>query len=149
MCDEGAFPEGVPQKLSAIASNGGELPSNVESSGRPQSPALIYLLATVVVGIFLGEVVPLLGKIISSVNRRYWADRDAGATVDALHRVDEELVDVFMLAALVFFGVDAVHRTRVNTGRILGSDAGFRDYISHKTDLQLSCVLKLKAIVTA
>jgi hypothetical protein len=27
--------------------------------------------------------------------------------------------------------VDAVHRTRIHAGRVLGADAGFRNYIRH------------------
>jgi len=44
-----------------------------------------------VVGVFLDVGVPLLGQVVQREDRRNGADRNAGAAVDALNRVDEEL----------------------------------------------------------
>src|ERR1035441_8000220 len=46
--------------------------------------------------------------------------------IDVQHLFGRELVAVLL-------GMDAVHRTGVDAGRILGADTRFRDHISHKT----------------
>jgi len=81
-------------------------------------------------GVLFLEADPLLGQIVAGVDGRDRADRDAGAAVDALERVDEELLGG-VAARLISLGVDAVHRTGVHTCTILRADTGFRDYIGH------------------
>src|SRR5215471_1020187 len=97
---------------------------------------LLELAAFDVVGVFLNVRVPLLGKVIEREDRRNRADWHARAAVDALHRVNEELVNLFELRAAVFvlcvlFRMNAVHWARIHTGRILGPDTGFRNNICH------------------
>ena len=89
-----------------------------------------------VAGVLLNVGVPLLGKVILREDRRNWADWYASATVDALDRVNEELVNLFepraaVVVVCVLFRMDAVHRAGIHTGRILSPDTGFCDYVRH------------------
>src|ERR1700733_15691504 len=72
---------------------------------RPGSDAL----PSEVVGVELGEAAPLVGQIIERENRRNRADRDAGSTIDALHRID---VDHVVLGEVggVLLRMDAIDR---------------------------------------
>jgi hypothetical protein len=83
-----------------------------------------------VCGVLFREVRPLFRQVIGGEDGRDRADRDAGAAVDALDRIDEQLIDSAEIA-FVFLGVDTVDRARIDTGVIFGADAGFSDYISH------------------
>src|SRR5437867_2042427 len=91
-----------------------------------------------VVGVLLDVGVPLLGQVVQREDRRNGADRNAGTAVDALNRVDEELVyrieprpAVFVLRIL--FRMDAIDRAGVHARGIFRSDAGLRNDIRHKT----------------
>jgi hypothetical protein len=81
-------------------------------------------------GVFFREVRPLLRQIVGGEDGRYRADRNAGAAVNALDRIDEQLIDCAEIA-FVFLRVDTVDRARIDTGVIFSADAGFSDYISH------------------
>src|SRR5262249_9395763 len=70
----------------------------------------------------LDEVLPLLRRLILDENRLHRADRLAGAAVDALIGMDEELVGAL---------VDAVDRADLNAGLVLHVDAGLRDTVRH------------------
>src|SRR5262249_23635543 len=75
----------------------------------------------------LNERVPLLGKVIQREDRRNGADWYAGTAVDALDRVNEELVNLFETWATVFvlcvlFRMNAVHWAGIHTGSILNPD---------------------------
>ena len=48
-----------------------------------------------VAGVLLNVGVPLLGKVIQREDRQNWADWYAGSAVDALDRVNEDLVNLF------------------------------------------------------
>jgi hypothetical protein len=82
------------------------------------------------VRIDLGKVLPLLGQIILSKDRRHWANGDTSATINALDWVDEKLSlgceSVFILARM-----NAVNRAGIHTGGVFGSDARFSDYVCH------------------
>src|SRR5262245_46460062 len=72
--------------------------------------------------VLLNVGVPFLGKVIQRENRRNRANWYAGAAVDALDRVNEELINLFEPGAAVFvlrvlFRMDAVHRAGIHTGR--------------------------------
>src|SRR6266446_3739776 len=89
-----------------------------------------------VVRVLLAVVVPLLGQVVQREDRRNGADRNAGAAVDALNRVDEELVHcieprpaVFVLRVL--FRMDAIDRAGVHACGIFRSDARFGNDIRH------------------
>src|SRR6476646_11550909 len=89
-----------------------------------------------VAGVLLNVGVPLLGKVIQREDRQIWADWYAGSAVDALDRVNEELVNLFEPRAAIFvmcvlFRMDAVHRAGIYTGRILSYDTGFCNYVRH------------------
>jgi hypothetical protein len=81
--------------------------------------------------ILFGKVSPLLWEIVGSKDCRYWAGWDASAAVNAFDRIDEELI-ALSETALVFFGVDAIDRTGVHTGGVLGADTGFCNDVCHK-----------------
>src|SRR5271157_3702627 len=90
------------------------------------------VLAAEVLGVALGVLFPLLRQILECEDRRNRADGDARAAINALHRIDvQHLFGRELLAVL--FGVDAVHRTGIDTSRVLRANTRFRDHISHKT----------------
>jgi len=74
------------------------------------------------VSVDLDEVLPLVGDFIFHENGVHGAFGFAQAAVDALIRVNIELVVGFM---------DTVHRTDGDTGFIFDPDAGFGDHIWH------------------
>ena len=90
-----------------------------------------------IVGVDLREVGPFLGEIVEREDGGDRADGDAGAAIDALHRVDVDHVDRGEVR-LVFFRVDAIHRTSVDTGRVFRSDTGFRNYVCHRSRKHLN-----------
>src|SRR2546422_596657 len=81
-------------------------------------------------GVTRGELVPLLWKVVEREDRRNGANRDAGAAVNALYRINVEHLFPFVLF-IILLGVDAVYRTCVDAGGVLGSDAGFSNYVCH------------------
>src|SRR6185437_9370389 len=95
-------------------------------------------LPSVVCGI-LGRVVgPLLGQVVRGKNRRNRAHWNAGTAIDTLHGIDKQLLAALEVS-LVFLGMNAVHRARVNTGSVFGSNTGFSNYVSHnKSSLEFS-----------
>jgi hypothetical protein len=80
--------------------------------------------------VLLSEVGPLLRQIVRGKDCRNRAGRNTSAAVDALDRIDEELIgrgeSVFVL-----LGVDAIDRTRVYAGGVLGADTRFCNHVSH------------------
>ena len=80
--------------------------------------------------ILLRKVRPLLRQIIRRKNRRHRTRRHARPAIDALHRIDEQLIG-FAVPGFILLGVDAIDRTRVNTRCVLGADTRFRNHISH------------------
>ena len=87
-------------------------------------------LAAEVRGVLLSKVGPLLRQVVLREDGRDWAGRNAGAAVDALDRIDEELLGLAE-AVFILFGVDAIDRTCVHTGGVLGADTGFCNDICH------------------
>jgi hypothetical protein len=88
-------------------------------------------LSTEIFRIALGVFFPLFRQIVEGEDGRdgtYW---NAGAAVDAFYGID---VEHFFGRELfgVFFGMNAVDRTGVNTGGIFGSNAGLGNYVGHK-----------------
>src|SRR5271157_3904109 len=95
------------------------------------------LLAAEVLGVALGVFLPLLRQIVERENRGNWAHRHARAAINALDWIDvQHLFSSELIAVLL--GVDAVHRTGIDAGRVFGADTGFRDYIGHKTKVSLN-----------
>src|SRR5258708_9285523 len=79
----------------------------------------------------LGILFPLFRKVVERENGRDRTNRNAGAAVDAFHRIDiQHLLGPELLGVLL--GMNAIHRTGVNTGGIFGSDAGLGNYVGHK-----------------
>src|SRR6187455_921607 len=66
----------------------------------------------------------------------------AGAAVDALVRMDIQHFGG-RETCLVFPRVDAIDRTHIDTGGVLGADAGFADDVRHVTLLKLVCNRKV------
>ena len=73
---------------------------------------------------------PLFRQVVLSKNRGNGAGRDTRAAINALNRINEELIG-FGVIALVFFGVDAIDGTGVHAGGVLGADTGFCNHVSH------------------
>jgi hypothetical protein len=85
-------------------------------------------------GILLREVIPFLRKIVKREDRRNRANRDTGATIDALHRIDIQHLGVGEFRVF-FFRMNAVDGTGVHASRVLRADAGFRDYVCHMSGI--------------
>jgi hypothetical protein len=91
---------------------------------------LWFALAAEVLGILLGKVSPLLGQIVLGEDGRDRADRNASAAVNALDRVNEQLIGI-AVTGFVFLRVNAIDRTGVYTGGVLGADTRFCNDICH------------------
>jgi hypothetical protein len=68
-------------------------------------------------------VLPFLRQVVQGKNRGHRADRYAGATIDAFHRVNVELWNVVecwatVVIGRVLLGVDAIYGTGVNAGGV-------------------------------
>src|SRR6476661_5487887 len=87
-------------------------------------------LAPEILSVALREGTPLLREIVQREDGRDWADRHAGAAIDALYRVD---VKHFFGSVLrvILFRMNAIHGTCVHAGCVLGSDARFCNHVSH------------------
>src|SRR2546422_1228201 len=86
----------------------------------PRSTLFPY--TTLFRSVFGDIALPLRRRVFLREDRRDRALRLAGPAVDALVRVNVELVLPL---------VDAVHRAHVYAGAILHADAGFRDDVRH------------------
>src|SRR4029079_565159 len=82
--------------------------------------------------VLLREVLPLVRHFVEREDGFHRARRHAGAAIDALVRLDEEHLGGFE-GRLVLARMNAVDRTHVDAGRVLRADAGFRDYVSHRS----------------
>jgi hypothetical protein len=80
--------------------------------------------------VFLREVGPLLRQVVQGKDGRDGAGGDACTAVDAFDRINEQLVGV-AVAVFVLLGVDAIDRTGVHTGGVLGADTGFCNDVCH------------------
>src|SRR6266852_5475271 len=87
-------------------------------------------LPTEILGVALGERGPFFRQVIEGEDRRHRTNRDASAAVDALHRIDVQHLFRRVLFT-VLFGMDAIHRTSVHTGGVLGSNTRFCNYVCH------------------
>jgi len=83
-------------------------------------------------GVLVGKAGPLFGQVIGRKDSRNRAGWHAGAAVDALRRIDEQLI-VRSKAVFILLRVDAVNGTSVYTGGVLGSNTGFCNYVSHRS----------------
>ena len=89
-------------------------------------------LTPVVSGIARGKSRPFFRQIIEREDSGHWADRHAGAAVDALYRIDVEQLSLGVVG-LVFFGMNAIDRTRVHASGVFGSDARLCNHIGHNS----------------
>src|SRR5215208_3751934 len=86
----------------------------------------------VVLHVDLDVLLPLVRQLVLREARVHGAGLDAGVTVDALLRVDVELLDL-VVVGLVGGRVDAVHRSDLDAGIVFRVDAGFGDDVSHRS----------------
>jgi len=107
----------------------GERRNAKRATRRPRVPKS-KVLATEVRRVLLLEGDPLVREVVAGIDSRYRAYRNTRAAVDALDRVNEQLLSLAVIS-LVLFRVDTVDRARVHASRVLRADAGFRDYIRH------------------
>ncbi len=73
---------------------------------------------------------PLLRQIVRRINRGNRAHWNARAAINALHRIDEQLVRI-RKPSLILLRVNTVHRASIHTSRVLSSDTWFRNHICH------------------
>src|ERR1700761_3091377 len=112
---------------------------------RPRVPiATENRLAPVVASVLILEALPLLRQVIAREDRRHRTHRNARAAVDALHRINEQLIHG-VRTSLIRLRMNAVHRAGVHTRPVLGSNARFRNYIRHNVNLLKSsgCLILL------
>src|SRR5260370_15908341 len=95
---------------------------------KTQTPA--RRLAPEVSRILRLELRPLLRQVIPGIDRRHRANRHARAAIDALYRIDEQLLGLAM-PRLILLRVDTVHRAGIHASRVLRPDAWFRNHIRH------------------
>ena len=82
-------------------------------------------------------LLPFLRQVVQRENRGYRADRDAGATINAFHRINVELRNAVecgptIVISRVLLGVDAIYGTGVDAGGVFRFDAGFGNDIGHR-----------------
>lgn len=82
------------------------------------------------VSIDFSKVLPLVRQVIKSKNCRDGTHRDAGATVDALYRIDVKLGFGFE-AYFIFPRMNAIHGAGLDTSSILYPNTRFGDNVSH------------------
>ena len=102
-----------------------------------QHRVLTERLAAKILGVALGEVLPFFRQVVDSEDGRDRADRDAGAAVNALDRVNLEHLFA-AVCGFILLGMDTIHGTCIDTGSVLGSNTRFCDYVSH--DFVILCV---------
>src|SRR5271165_4776827 len=107
--------------------------SKTQNQGRTRrSP--VFLPAEIIC-VALGKVGPLLRQIIQREDGGNGTHRNAGAAIDAFHRIDVDHV-VFGEVRRLFFGVNAIYRASVNTRGVFGPDTRFSNYVSHVSPLR-------------
>lgn len=98
--------------------------------GRVAATNLRQHLASEILSVALGEMLPLFWKIVLSKDGRHRAHRHASATVNTFDGINVE--HLFRGEwSFVLLGMDAVHRTSIYTGVVLSSDAWFCNYVCH------------------
>jgi hypothetical protein len=78
---------------------------------------------------------PLFRQVILGKDSRNRARRNACAAIDALDRIDKQLVRLGV-TVFVLLGVDAIDGTGVHTGGVLGADTGFCNDVCHLSILR-------------
>jgi hypothetical protein len=76
-------------------------------------------------------MLPLVRSSRLLKDRFDWADRLTSPTVDALLRIDIELLFLFKLFGLVLGRMNAIHRTHIYTSGILYVDARLGNNVGH------------------
>ena len=89
------------------------------------------MLSAVILSVPLGEALPLLRQIIKRKDGRHRADGHTSAAIDTFNRINVEHL-FFGVRGLILLRMDAVHRAGDHAGGVLGPDARFCDYVSHK-----------------
>jgi len=104
--------------------------------------------ATVVLGVALGERLPLLWQIVQGKDRRHRAHRHASATIDALDGID---VEHFFLGErrFVLLRMDTIHGAGIDASSVLRPDARFCDYICHKLSVSPDVRLVMETHILA
>jgi hypothetical protein len=111
-----------------------KLPQPLGTDNRESSELAFALLKPV--GVDLNKVFPLVWSRGLLENRFDGADRFASAAVDALFRVDIELVFLLEFFGLVFGRMDAIDRTDIDAGGIFDVYARLSNDIGHLTPPQ-------------
>ena len=93
----------------------------------PNLPAFLFL---VVLRVDFDEVLPLFRRLVERENRFHGARRNAGAAIDALVGVDEQLLRG-LERRFILPRMYAIDRADVDTGGVLRADAGLGDDIRH------------------
>src|SRR5216684_7265276 len=100
----------------------------------PAARDQIWLSLTAkVFGVDLGIGLPFFRQVVEREDGGHRTHRHARAAINTFDRINEQHVTAFKLR-LVLLGVDAIHRARINTGRVLRAYAGLCNYIRHKAE---------------
>src|SRR6266478_3754939 len=118
----------------------------IRASVLPRRPSANYFLILVrlkltavnVILVGLDVRLPFLRQIIQRENCRHRTDRNTGAAVNALSKIDVQLTHFIESRAAIVIGaafrwMNTIHRAHIYTGGILGSDAGFGNDVGHRS----------------
>src|SRR6185437_3968466 len=89
--------------------------------------------ASIVLCVDLHVVLPLVRQVVGCIDGRHRADWHTGAAVDALHRINIELLRSFVLR-FPFARMDAVHGAGIHASSVFGPDARFSNDVGHDSD---------------
>src|SRR6185312_13805358 len=90
----------------------------------------VLISSTEVLGVLRLVFLPFFRQIVGSKDCRHRTHRNAGAAVNTLDGIDEQLVSIGKLFRILL-RMNAIHWARVHACRVLGANARFCNYVSH------------------
>lgn len=98
----------------------------------------VMMSSTEVLGVLRLVFLPFFRQIVGSKDCRHRTHRNAGAAVNTLDGIDEQLVSIGKLFRILL-RMNAIHWARVHTRGVLGANARFCNYVCHFFNLSNDC----------
>src|SRR5271170_4842215 len=130
--------------LTCCACAGSHRVNNSRNASRRRIVGLLFLK---IFRVDLRKMLPLIRQVFNWEDRRHRANWDAGSAVNALGGMDVKL-GLCSKVSLIFAWVNTVHRADVHARRVLGSDAGFSNDVSHGGYLNMPMMIMIPMPIT-